>query len=172
MEALPVQEPYSANQGERQAHQDQQGFVNPAECQIQQDENDHHRHRHHQLQFLVGMLKQFKLSGECHTGSRSQFHFLADGRLNVVNHRHHVPAAGININPAGWPGIFGFQHGWSRNDVNIRDIAQRDLLLHRGQDRHLFQRLRTVPVILRVANVNRVPGHPFNCLTHHSTSDC
>ncbi len=37
---------------------------------IQQDENDHHRHQHHQLQFLVGMLKQFKLSaGECHTGS-------------------------------------------------------------------------------------------------------
>ncbi|CAM7096926.1 hypothetical protein ESCOCP322M2_24750 [Escherichia coli] len=64
MEALPVQEPYPANQGERQAHQDQQGFINPAECQIQQDEDDHHRHRHHQLQFLVGMLKQFKLSGE------------------------------------------------------------------------------------------------------------
>ena len=64
MEALPVQEPYPADQRERQAHQDQQRFVHATERQIEQNENDHHRHRHHQLQFLVGVLKQFKLPGE------------------------------------------------------------------------------------------------------------
>ncbi len=113
MEALPVQEPYPADQRERQAHQDQQRLIHATERQIEQNEDDHHRHRHHQLQLLIGMLKQFKLSGEGHAGSRPQFYVLADGRLNVVHHGHHIPASGIDIDPARRAGIFRFQHRWA-----------------------------------------------------------
>ena len=108
------------------------------------------------------MFQQFKLTGERHAGSRSQLHVLADGRLKVIDHRHHIPAAGINIDPAGWSGIFRFQHRRAGNDTYIRHIPQRDLLLHRGQDRHLFQCLRAVPVVLRITDINRVPGHALD----------
>ncbi len=54
----------SANRGERQAHQDQQGFINPAECQVQRVKMIHIALVNHQLQFLVCVAKQFKLSGE------------------------------------------------------------------------------------------------------------
>ncbi|CZU30411.1 Uncharacterised protein [Enterobacter cloacae] len=64
MEALPVKEPNSPDQGERQTHQDQQRFIHATERQIQQNKDDHHRHRHHQLQFLVGVFEQLKLPGE------------------------------------------------------------------------------------------------------------
>ncbi len=64
MEALPVQEPDATDQGKRQTHQDQQRLIHAPEGQIKQYENDHHRHRHHQLQLLVGVLEQFKLPGE------------------------------------------------------------------------------------------------------------
>ncbi len=80
----PVEEPDPAHKGERHAGDNQQCFADAAERQIQQHEDNHQRHRYHQLQLLIGALQQLKLPGVGHTDARLQLHLLADGLLQIV----------------------------------------------------------------------------------------
>ena len=137
MKAHPVQEPDPADQGERNAGNDQQRFPHPTKRQIQQNENNHQRHRHHQLQLMAGAFKQLKLPGKRHAGSRFQLHLFRDRFFQIVNYRHHVTIARINIDPACRSGIFGFQHRRSWRDLHVRHIRQGNLLLHWRQNRQL-----------------------------------
>ena len=60
-------------------------------------------------------------------------------RLNIVHHDTVMSCRGHQHKSAGWPGISVSAHGWSGNDLNIGNIAQRNLLLHWGQDWRLSQ---------------------------------
>ena len=171
MEPHPVEEPDPAHKGERHAGDNQQRFADAAERQIQQHEDNHQRHRHHQLQLLIGALQQLKLPGVGHTDARLQLHLLADGLLQIVHYRHHVAVAGIDVDPTGRAGVLGLQHGWSGDHLNLSHVGEDNLLLQRREDRQLAQGLRAVAIALRVADVDRIALDALHCFANHRPAD-
>ena len=171
MEPHPVQEPDTANEGERYAGNDQQCLAKAAERQVEQDEDDHQRHRHHQLQLLIGAFEQLKLSGVRDADPRFHLHLFGDGFLQVVNHGDHVAIAGVDVDPTGRAGILGFQHRRTGHHLHFGDVAEGDLLFHRGQDWQLAQGFRAVAIALRVADVDRIALDAFYRFAHHGAAD-
>ncbi|EEJ40970.1 hypothetical protein HMPREF0549_0583 [Limosilactobacillus vaginalis DSM 5837 = ATCC 49540] len=57
MKAHPPQQPDAAHQRKRYAADNQQRFAHPTERQIQQHEDNHQRHRHHEFKLMVGALQ-------------------------------------------------------------------------------------------------------------------
>ncbi len=126
-------------------------------ARIQQDEDDHHRHRHHQLRsFLLACLAK---SSNCPRMTRwYPVSVSLSDRSPTTTHRHHIPCRARHVNPAGWTGIFGFQHGWSGNDLS-RQISPSVICCFISQI-GILSTPADYMVILRIANVNRYRATP------------
>ena len=149
-----VHQPESADESEWQSRHDEQGLRDAPEREIEQDEDDRERPRHHNLQPRSRALEELELPGPGDRGAGRKLHLLRHRALHVAHRGTEIAPADVDVHPARKPRVLGFQHRRAIRDFHLGHITETDLRTAFGQERQFADLFHRVAHLARIAHVD------------------
>ena len=167
VEAEPPEQPDAADQREWQREHDDERLGQPAEIQVEQQEDDRERHRHDQLEACLGPFEIFELTAPGDAEARGQLDALRDRVLGVANVAAEVAPDRIDEDVDRELAILGPDRGGATLALDACDLAERQAGAGRRRDLDLARdRLRIGAQVARIADRHPVALAPFDRRRH------
>src|ERR1700730_7691941 len=126
MEAKPPHQPETSDQREWHREHDNERLGHAPEIKIEQQEDDKHRDRHHDLQPSFGALQIFELAAPSDVMPGRKLDLCGDGLLRVRHVAAKITVAQIDENVGSKLGVFGADAGGSLRKADLGDLAERN----------------------------------------------
>ena len=142
-----------------------------AKRHVQQQRNQHERHRDNQGQALSGSLHELVLAGEGQRITRRQFDLW---QPRLFRRRHigaKVAVGNVDKGPADRLPGFALDHPRTIGDVHRGNVAQRDVIAACGDNRQLSNPRDPIAPVAGVTQIDRVALQAFNRLRDVDTAD-
>ena len=156
------QQPHAAGQPERQGQHDDARVRQPAEVQVQQQEDDAERHGDRDLQPLRGARHVFVLPAPREAVTRGQGEFACQRRLRPGDPRADVHAVEIDVDPGVAAGVLALDRRRPLADGERGQLRQRHVRAGRGRHEHAAQHGQVVAQFARVPQVDRIALQPLD----------